>query len=250
MLLPPSTHFVTSANLGSQRNDFSGWVGMNITIGSSPVTVTALGRMFATGNTGSHTVKIVNANGQDVTGTSVSVPMSGGTANNFVYANLTAPVTLNANTVYYVVSQETLAGDTWANTSSIQTSTVASETLALWSPDGATYLTAGSANQAFVPVDFEYTFSVSQPVITQQPQSQTVSAGTPATFSVTATGGSLTYQWSSAPSGSSITHHGCDRQQLYRFGNNRGAERHPVYVCGNQHGGFGLLERGNAHRGG
>ncbi len=33
--------------------------------------------------------------------------MSGGTAGNFVYGDLPASVTLNANTTYYIVSQET-----------------------------------------------------------------------------------------------------------------------------------------------
>ena len=53
------------------------------------------------------------------------------------------------------------------------------------------------------PSIFNIRCSVSQPVITQQPQSQTVSAGAAATFSVTATGGNLTYQWSSAAAGGS-----------------------------------------------
>ncbi len=163
--------------------------------------------MFTTGNTSIHPMKIVTLNGDAVSRPSVSVPMSGGTANNFVYANLTAPVTLNANTVYYVVSQETQGGEAWYDlNTTIQTTSVASETTGIYSYDGSTFSVNGSAGQSYVPVNFLYSISISQPVITQQPQSQTVSAGTPATFSVTATGGSRTYQWSSEPpAGSTFT---------------------------------------------
>ena len=205
LVLPPSTNYVTSTNLGTLRNNYTGWIGMSVTVGSSPVTVTALGRIFAPGNTGTHMVKIVNAaNSQDVAGGSASISMSGGTTGNFVYVGLPVSVTLNANTTYYIVSQETSGGDQWydANTT-IQTASVASETAGIWSPDGATYNAYGSASQAYVPVDFKYTVVVSKPVITQQPQSQSVSVGATATFTVAASGGSLTYQWSSAPSGSS-----------------------------------------------
>ena len=200
----PSTNYVTSTTLGALRNNFSGWVGMSITVGGSPVNVAGLGRMFVAGNTGSHTVKIVSSNGQDVSGGSVSVSMAGGTAGNFVYANLPASVTLNANTTYYIVSQEAAGGDQWYDiNSTIQTTTVAAETTGVWSPDGATYSLSGSANHAYVPVDFLYTVGVTQPVITQQPQSQTASVGGAATFSVTATGGSLSYQWKSEAPGAS-----------------------------------------------
>ena len=209
LVRPPSTNYVTSTNLGSLRNDVSGWVGMSVTVGGSPVTVTALGRMFAPGNTGSHTVKIVNAaNGQDVSGGSASVTMSGGVAGSFVYGNLGGSVTLNANTTYYIVSHETQGGDQWYDVNTtIQTASVAAETTSIWSLDGTTtYQTTGPANQSYVPVDFLYSVGVSQPVITQQPQSQTVSTGSPATFSVSATGGNLSYQWSSeAPGGSTFT---------------------------------------------
>jgi len=203
-MLAQGTGYVMSAALGTLRNNFSGWVGMSISVGNSPIAVAALGRMFATSNASSHIVKIVTTNGQNVSGASVSVSMSGGTVGNFVYANLPAPVTLNANTTYYVVSQETQGGDLWYdNNTTIQTTNVASETTSVYSNDGSTYIFSGGTDQSYVPVDFRYTVSISQPVITLQPQSQTVSAGMSATFSVTATGGNLTYQWSSAPSGSS-----------------------------------------------
>jgi hypothetical protein len=205
---PASTNYVTSTSLGGLRNNFSGWVGMTFTVGSSPVTVSGLGRFFAPGDAGSHTVKIVTAsNSQDLSGGSVSISMAGGTAGSFVYANLPSTVTLNANTTYYILSQEAANGDQWYDmNTTITTATVASETGAVWSPDGATYNPIGSAGETYGPVDFLYTTTLSQPVITQQPQAQTVGAGATATFSVTATGGGLSYQWESeAPGGSTFT---------------------------------------------
>ncbi len=201
----PTTSYITSFSLGTARNNFTGWVGMSITVGSSPVSVTALGRIVVAGNTGSHAVKIVNAaTSQDVTGGSVSVPTSGGTAGTLAYANLPASVTLSANTTYYVVSQETQGGDAWYDVNtSIQTTAVAAENTGIYSYDGASYSGYGAANQSYGPIGFLYSTAAVQPEITQQPQSQTATAGAAATFSVSASGGSLSYQWFSAPSGSS-----------------------------------------------
>jgi hypothetical protein len=202
----PATNYITSFGLGTERNNFTGWVGMSITVGSSPVTVTALGRIVAAGNTVSHIVKIVNAaSSQDVTGGSVSIPTSGGTVGTLAYENLASSVTLNANSTYYIMSQETQGGDTWYDVNTtVQTTSVAVENTGIYSYDGASYSAYGSASRSYGPVGFLYSIAAAaQPAITQQPQSQTVSPGITATFSVSATGGTLSYQWSSAPSGSS-----------------------------------------------
>src|SRR4029077_11052517 len=109
-----STPLTTGDTLGSLRNDFSGWVGGQITVGSADLTVTDLGRIVVAGNSGTHTVKLVDAaTGLDVSGGSVSVSMAGGTPGQFQYATLSSPVTLLANHSYYLVSQEISGGDTW-----------------------------------------------------------------------------------------------------------------------------------------
>ena len=108
------TNFVTSRVLGTARNNYAGWVGMNVTIGASPVTVVSLGRIYAPGNTGTHTLKIVNAStGVDVPGGSATVSMTGGTVGSFVYGGLANAITLNAGTSYYILSQEASGGDQW-----------------------------------------------------------------------------------------------------------------------------------------
>src|SRR4051812_29003657 len=99
--LPTGTGFVTSQTLGTLHSDFTGYAGMQVVVGASPITVTALGRMMVSGNTGTHTVKLVKASdGSDVTGGSVTISMSGGTAGQYRYATLASPVTLSAGATY------------------------------------------------------------------------------------------------------------------------------------------------------
>ncbi len=205
ILQPAGTFFVTGKALGTLRNDYSGWVGMKILVGAAPVTVTSLGRLMVSGNTGTHVVKIVQAsNGVDVAGASASVGLAGGSPGNFVYAPLSTAITLNANTAYYIVTQETAGGDQWYDhNTTVQTTNVASVPLAVYS-SGASYVTTGLGGQTYGPVDFQYGGTAGPPSITQQPQSATVTAGQAATFSVSASGAGLGYQWQSQAPGSSI----------------------------------------------
>ena len=88
---PPQSNFLTGYALNGPRlrNDFGGWVGMKLTMGPNPLGVSAVGRICVAGNSGTHTVKFVNAStGTDVAGGSVSVNLSGCTAGQFVYASL------------------------------------------------------------------------------------------------------------------------------------------------------------------
>jgi hypothetical protein len=126
-------------------------------VGSSPVTVTALGRMVAASGGGSHLVKIVQAStGVDVPGGSVTVNVGTGTAGTFAYATLSSPVTLSANTSYYVVTQETNGGDTWYDyNSSVLTTNVATVTSAVYN-SGPSYVAPGSTGQTYGPVSFLY----------------------------------------------------------------------------------------------
>ncbi|MEO6567317.1 MAG: Calx-beta domain-containing protein, partial [Opitutaceae bacterium] len=111
-----ATSFVTGATLVGLRNDYSGWVGMQIVVGVNPLTVSQLGRIMAPGNTGTHTVKLVRASdGFDVTGGAATVTMGGGTLGQFSYGTLASPVTLSAGATYWLVSQEVDGGDSWYN---------------------------------------------------------------------------------------------------------------------------------------
>jgi hypothetical protein len=152
-----STSFVTSYVLGALRNDFSGWLGMKFTIAPSPITILALGRIFVVGNSGTHTVKLVNAlNGADVLGGAVSIAMAGGVAGQFKYVSLANAITLPANTAYYLVSQETPGGDSWAtSTTTISTTSVATCNGSLFS-NAPSWTLRTPANTSFGPVSFLY----------------------------------------------------------------------------------------------
>jgi len=151
--------FLTGYALNSPplRNDFSGFVGMKFTVGSSALTVSALGRIFITGNSGTHTVKLVQAsNGADVPGGSVSVSMTGGVAGQFKYVSLGSPVTLLANTAYYLVSQEASGGDQWYDSGTVSSTTAAAVNSSTYSFNSANWYLYNTANTSYVPANFQY----------------------------------------------------------------------------------------------
>jgi hypothetical protein len=114
--------FITGVTLGTSRNDFVGWLGLKFTVGATPLTVTSLGRFYLSGNTATHSIKLVNAStGTDVPNSTVSVAMNFGTLGKFMYRALASPITLAANTSYYLVSQEMNGGDQWADESIVVT---------------------------------------------------------------------------------------------------------------------------------
>jgi hypothetical protein len=150
--------FVTSMTVSnsSLTNSLPTWVGMEIQVGAAPVVVTSLGRIYVPGNTGTHTLKLVDAlTGADLANGSVNVTMAPPALSPFVYADLPAPVTLNAGHVYYLVTQEFQQGDyLYDSTTTIQTTGVAIVLGPVnnrrdWSP-------ASAPNQTYGPVDFKY----------------------------------------------------------------------------------------------
>jgi len=174
----PSTSFVSGVALNSPplRNDFSGWIGMKLTVGASPLTVTALGRIFLAGNSGIHTVKLVRAgDGVDVPGGSVSVAMSGGTAGQFQYTPLADSVTLSANTAYYLVSQETLGGDKWYEHGALSSTSVAAINSSVYSYNGS-WFSVDASNTSYGPPNFLYSQDASPPPPPPDPGSQFVTS--------------------------------------------------------------------------
>jgi hypothetical protein len=71
-----------------------------------------LGRWVIPGNTGTHSVTLINAT-TGATLATASIATAGATPNQFKYTSLAAPVTLTANTSYYLLSEETAGGDQW-----------------------------------------------------------------------------------------------------------------------------------------
>jgi hypothetical protein len=133
-------------------------VGMQVVVGGNPLTVTNLGRITAPGNSGTHTVKLVNASdGTDVAGGAVAISMGGGTAGEFQYGSLSSPVTLAVGRTYWVLSQESAGGDSWYDWDTKLTTTgVAVDNALAWGTGVGAWNTYAVTNQAFGPVDFVY----------------------------------------------------------------------------------------------
>lgn len=166
---PPAQAFVTSVTLSTSalRNNFNGWLGTKITTGPNPVIVRELGRWVLSGNSASHTVKIVNATPvSDVPGASVVVNTAGAPVG-FLYVPLATPVTLAANTSYYIVSQEVSGGDQWyeGNNTLTYASSIATVNQSVYSSNGTTYTTSYSANNSYIPVAFRWS-EPQQPFVT------------------------------------------------------------------------------------
>lgn len=152
--------FVTGQVLSTSplRNNLNAWLGMKITVGAQPITLRELGRWVLAGNTGTHVVKVVNvATSIDVPGASVSIPTAGA-AVGFAYVALPAPVTLQANTAYYIISQEASGGDQWyeGNTVLSFDSNVAAVNQAAFSGNGVTFTTSYGAGNGYIPLSFKY----------------------------------------------------------------------------------------------
>jgi len=151
------TGLITPIALGTLRRNSNNWFGMKITVGAQPITIYSLGRIFVSGNTGTHTVKLVRAS-DSVDVASVSIPMSGGSPGQFKYVNLTSPVTLAANTSYYVASKEVKNGDYWYDSNTTVTSTpLATVDGIVTSTNGTSWSTSGAIpGRVYVPVDLKY----------------------------------------------------------------------------------------------
>src|SRR5262245_41146757 len=115
---PGELSFVRKVTLGQPRNDttmnpFTGWVGMEILVGGTALTVTHLGRLMRTASTTAHDVKLVeragDSGGVDVRTVTIppTDPILESENNGFAYATLPPPeVVLKAGTLYYIVSHE------------------------------------------------------------------------------------------------------------------------------------------------
>ncbi len=153
-----STALASSVSLGSLRNNFSGWVGFRFAVGGAPITVTQLGRWVVSGNSGSHTVKLVDSGGNDVPSGSVTVNTSGAPSGQFAYATLANAVTLSPGATYVVMSQETNGGDQWYDYNcGVTLTSVATPNQAAWANNGGIYVTTGATTNSYGPVNLKYT---------------------------------------------------------------------------------------------
>lgn len=146
--------FVNVLAHGIPRNDFGGFIGMQIHVGNASLIVTELGRYFTEGNINKHLLKVVRKNGYDYIGSEVIV--SDGVPGEFTYAQLKKPIILKKNHVYYIVSYEWQNGDIWYNNDSALFFTPDATV------DGCVYFGAkwefqAYPNTSYGPVNFKYT---------------------------------------------------------------------------------------------
>ena len=147
--------FVTAFTVGTPANTFNGWAGMEVTVAGQSLDIHALGRVYAAGDVHQHTLKIIDkATLTDVA--SVTLDTAGGTVSQMQTVPLVNPVTLNQNTTYYIVSQETTGADlVFMDDSTVQTTGVASVINAI-SGDGVTFFNGTPGYHCFGPLTFKY----------------------------------------------------------------------------------------------
>ncbi len=157
-----SVNFTASSG-PALRNNFTGFVGMQFTVGSNSLSVSSVGRICVAGNSATHTVELVNAQG----GTNVasaSVNMANCVAGQFVYASLTSSATIEAGASYYLVSQEQAGGDFWYDSGPISPLADVSVTNSIYS-SGSGWVPDNGPNTAYVPPSMEYTVAPVSPFV-------------------------------------------------------------------------------------
>jgi hypothetical protein len=150
---PGSTAALASGGVGSLRNDFGDFVGCRITP-SSTLYAKSVGRWKNTGNSGTHTVRIVRASDSVVMATA-TVDVSGGSAGSYVYTQLGSAATLASGVPYYLVSMESNGGDQWRDRG-LSYTPAADLTI-----DGPVFFSGGwnfttASNESYVPPNFLY----------------------------------------------------------------------------------------------
>lgn len=139
--------FVIGMQPGTPRNWHTGMVGMKIITGAQPLTVGALGRLYINGNTGVHSVSLVRAS-DNVTVARVEVATAGGASGEFKYVALSVPVTLPADTAYYLATSEVAGGDYWYDPDArVTTATFATAGGATYSNASGNYWTVLPGNE-------------------------------------------------------------------------------------------------------
>ncbi len=141
------------------RTNLTGWAGLRFTVGGLPMVVTALGRWVVSGNSGSHSLKLVRSDGNDVPGANATVNLSGISTNQFSYASLSTPVVLEANMTYFLLSQEVAGGDKWYDYNSTLTpmSGFTINGTAWLTNNSSTYIVSPSTNFGYIPVNLKFT---------------------------------------------------------------------------------------------
>jgi hypothetical protein len=162
------TPLVTAFAMSILRNNYSGWVGTQMTVGSTPISVSSAGRLCLSGNRLVHSVKLVRqSDGADVPGATARVSMDSCLPGQFVYGSFASVVTLAANTTYYLVSQEFggSGNDFWYDYGNITAAGVVSIDAAIYW-NGFNWTPIPGKSQSYVPVNLLYSGGSATPAPT------------------------------------------------------------------------------------
>lgn len=150
--------FITDQVLGSPRNNYSGFSGMAIDVGSKPLTIRRLGRYCVAGSTGDHRIQIIDADTGSRIQDGLAVVSLAGKPDGFVSAKLDPVVTLVAGKRYYIVSEEVDGGDRFFDN---DTAVIAASVATVVSPVYFDAVTAqwtllGLPGHSYGPVQFHH----------------------------------------------------------------------------------------------
>jgi hypothetical protein len=155
------TPLLEQTQLGMMRQ-FDAWMGVRFTTAGSPQTLRALGRWFNAGAMGTHDMRIAAAATPMTVLASVTVTKNAPSARDeFVYAHLATTIPLEPNTEYFVVSEETSAGDPFHDSDftrvSVTDPMAGTDARAAFGDDAGNYTVATTAGAAYGPVNILYT---------------------------------------------------------------------------------------------
>jgi hypothetical protein len=144
----PTASILVSYTPGTDRNDFTGEVGVRLGIGAAPLTVSWVG-MRHNGVGGTRTVKLYEWFSGAVQRT-VNIDLTGGTAGVYVWAPMT-PITLGASGYYALLMVCTaFDGQTWKNPGAVS---MTSQIVNIYDSYYSGGLQTGSPNSSFVGLD-------------------------------------------------------------------------------------------------
>lgn len=160
LLVPESysAEFAACSGTGTLRNNYNGWVGVEVVVGAADIVVSSLGRWKIAGNSRNHALRIVHKSTGAVVG-SGTVELALGAVGTFNYVKLSYPAVLQAGQSYHVQSLEAAGLDTWFDDGlgcPITTSSVAFAVALSWTYLGGPISRLPVANRSLGAVGFQY----------------------------------------------------------------------------------------------
>jgi len=154
---PLATTFVTSQTLMTPRNDFAGFAGMAITVGSKSLKVQTLQRYCIPGSTRNHTIEIIDAQNNTQLPNGVAAVSLAGKPEGFEIGALTSEAILSAGQTYYIVSQEEVGGDQfYDNDTAVVVQPDATVVSPVYQDNTGQWVLLGAQDRSYGPVNFTY----------------------------------------------------------------------------------------------